>query len=274
MYGVFRDLLTGVGNFIAPSKQDQGPFVPDYKDVCKTRALLIALNLPMELVLEILDHAQYWPSITWSTPPGCHTTAIARSPQNSHACICIDAPVVSNVMFSNIASIEKKVEVKAIEFKIKSRDQGWTSENTHGTFNTSSWLEVSILRPNADQTEYADPDADDTYQDIYPPLPFPMMSWYNDPRGIQEELNSHGQMLVKRPEHVSQGPQGGEGDLAWYIQGNRVAAPLQTYTVVWTRYGSEGNEGAGTGEGFVKALQKGDAILVWARAKVSCKWLV
>ena len=31
---------------------------------------------------------------------------------------------------------------------------------------------------------------------------------------------------------------------------------------------NEGNEGAGSGEGFLNAFRQGDRVLVWARAKV------
>jgi hypothetical protein len=45
-------------------------------------------------------------------------------------------------------------------------------------------------------------------------------------------------------------------------------AGIQEYRVVWSLEGVEGNEGAGSGEGFVQALKDGDVVLVWARAKV------
>jgi hypothetical protein len=79
---------------------------------------------------------------------------------------------------------------------------------------------------------------------------------------------------VKRPETAEQGPQGGEGGFAWYLQGNRVAVGQHgvRYRVVWAENENEGNEGAGSGEGFLKELKDGDRVLVWARAKV-CVYL-
>jgi len=82
-------------------------------------------------------------------------------------------------------------------------------------------------------------------------------------------MTDRGWSLVKRPESALQGPQDGEGDLAWYLQGNRVAGPKDEYQIGWTEGGSRGNQGAGRGEGFVRELKQGDRILVWARAKVS-----
>jgi hypothetical protein len=256
MVSILKDLITGVRNFMAFPEQAPGPFVPDYTDVRKARALLTALKLPTELVLDILEYAQYWPSLTWSTPPGDLTTAAVRVPHHSQARLCIDVPVATNHVFSDMFPTETAVEIKAIEFRIKSQDQGWTSEHTHGTYITSSWLEVSILRQNTDEN-------------IDDPPSISLDGSYIDPRDLQEELAPHGQMLVKRPEHLEDGPQGGEGGLAWYLQGNCVANPLTTYNVLWTRDGFEGNEGTGNGEGFLEALEKGDRLLVWARAKVS-----
>jgi hypothetical protein len=72
-----------------------------------------------------------------------------------------------------------------------------------------------------------------------------------------------------------------EGEYAWYLQGNEVAKGpsvfdgemVRRYNVVWSSALTPrwvGNEGSGRGEGFVDALQEGDRILVWARAKASC----
>jgi hypothetical protein len=269
MYGVWRDLLTGIGNYMSPRK-DHGPFVPEYKDVCKARAVLARLNLPMELVLHILEYAEYWPSITWSTSQRNNGKTVPGITGHHEASICIHVPVTKNDIITNIGSTEKKIEIKSIEFLVKSQDQGWTSEMTRGTFNTSSWLEVSILRKTDDQAN----DRIDLRDGINfdDPNDIPNLRAFQDPRGLQEKLITRGYTLVKRPEHLSQGPQGGEGDLAWYLQGNRVAAPLDTYNVVWTRDGYQGNDGAGKGEGFLDALQSGDELLVWARSKVSYLW--
>jgi hypothetical protein len=265
MYGVWRDLLTGIGNYMSP-RQDHGPFVPEYKDVCKARAVLARLNLPMELVLHILEYAEYWPSITWSTSERNNKKTVPGITGHNEASICIDVPITKNGILTNIGSTEKKIEIKSIEFLIKSQDQGWTSETTRGTFKTSSWLEASILRKTDDQAN----DRIDLWDDInFDDLnDIPNLRAFQDPRDLQEKLITRGYTLVKRPEHLSQGPQGGEGDLAWYLQGNRVAAPLDTYNVVWTRDGYQGNAGAGKGEGFLDALQSGDKLVVWARSKV------
>jgi hypothetical protein len=146
--------------------------------------------------------------------------------------------------------------VKSVEFNLVSRDQGWTSENTRDTYSTSSWHEVSILR---------DGDTSTNVDQILPIVNVPRSC----PKIYQSIIDNRGWELVKRPENALQGPQGGEGDYAWYLQGNRVMARMEEYRVLWSEEGREGNEGAGSGEGFVRALQDGDTVLVWARAKAS-----
>lgn len=70
-----------------------------------------------------------------------------------------------------------------------------------------------------------------------------------------------------------------EGEYSWYLQGNHVKKRLSVfegemvprYRIVWGSKANpvwSGNEGAGSGTGFVDTLKPGDWICVWARAKV------
>jgi hypothetical protein len=70
-----------------------------------------------------------------------------------------------------------------------------------------------------------------------------------------------------------------EGKYSWYLQGNQVARGtsvfegemVKRYHVTWGCKDStewKGDSGAGSGDGFVDSLQKGDTIVVWSRAKV------
>ncbi|KAF1839554.1 hypothetical protein BDW02DRAFT_584816 [Decorospora gaudefroyi] len=222
-----------------------------YGDVSHARALLKALNLPTELVLSILDYAEYWPTYTFARHKP--SVASARGNSASAATLCLDAPIYNNPITAVAVAAGERAKCKRIEFHVVSRDQGWTSENTQGTYSTSSWLEVSILRPcnNNTQNRGTPPDL--------------MNLWMSCPRDYRP---GRGWELVKRPQRVEQGPQGGEGDCAWFLQGNRVVTGNQDYRIVWSEFGrDEGDEGAGSGEGFVQALQDGDRVLVWARAK-------
>ncbi|OAL46121.1 hypothetical protein IQ07DRAFT_518384 [Pyrenochaeta sp. DS3sAY3a] len=234
--------------------QDPGPFKPTYVDICLARAMLKTLRLPTELVLDILEHACYWPTYEFRPNPNSTAIAIAHLGRTSGATLCLEAAVFNNRIVNPIRRRGEKPQVKRIEFEISSRDQGWTSENTEGTYATSSWLEVSILRNNTD---------DNTSVPISLPGTF-----LSSPLEYNQRVTlGSNWSLVRRPESAEQGPQDGEGDLAWYLQGNRVAAGLQDYRVVWTLDGHEGNEGAGGGHGFLEELKDGDRIVVWGRAK-------
>jgi hypothetical protein len=234
-----------------------GPFTLSYADVCQARAILKTLNLPTELVLQVLDHAQYWPQHTFLTSSEKPQIAAARGGRSSHAVLCLDASIFNNAIVDPIRESGETFKVKAVEFECVSRDQGWTSEPTQGTFATSSWVEVSILRS-------------DSVDNVHSPGPRFMNTWISSPSDLHQSVAQQGWRLVNRPETAEQGPQGGEGAFAWFLQGNRVAVGETgvRYRVVWAEDGNEGNEGAGSGEGFLKELKDGDRVLVWARAKV------
>lgn len=226
-----------------------------YADICVTRAMLKTLGLPTELVLEILAYAQYEPVIEFTSSR--RVVAQASMGAATSAYVSLPAEILSHNTMRRISGPHVTLKVKEIKYDIKTKDQGWTSENTSGTYNTSSWLEVSILRPGPRFSSLED-------------LPF----WtreYDNPQQLQDQLSSTGHKLVdERPEYASIGPQGGEPPLSWYLQGNKVAEQHDIdYQVVWTPDHSQGNQGAGNGDGFFGAMHEGDSVLVWARAKVS-----
>lgn len=231
-----------------------GPFSPTYRDVCRARALLGSRRLPTELVLQVLDYAQYWPTYEYTAHIHEPIVATARGARLAVATLCCDTSILDNPVIQESRGCGEQCKIKSIQFDIASRDQGWTSQHSHGTFSTSSWTEVSILRGASG----------DIPQQIHS---CGMYDLINSPRDFHETMADRGWSLVKRPESALQGPQDGEGDFAWYLQGNRVARPKEEYHIVWTEDGSWGNQGAGTGEGFVRELQDGDRILIWARAK-------
>jgi len=228
---------------------------PSYADVCQVRALLKTLNLPTELVLQILDHAHYYPQHTFFTSPEQPKRAMPVGRSSSHAVLCLDASIFNNATADPIRKGGEIPKIRSIAFEIVSHDQGWTSERTERTYATSSWLEVSILRTDGGDLSRV-------------PSPQFVHEHFSDPSQFHDSVRSRGWYLVKRPQEAEQGPQGGEGDMAWYLQGNRVAAKKGRYYVAWARDGdNEGNEGAGAGEGFLRELRDKDRMLIWARAK-------
>lgn len=101
-------------------------YSPSYADVCVVRAMLKTLNLPTELVLQVLDYAQYWPRRTILSTQVCEASADAPGR------IYLDVEILPERILQNSGG--EKVKIKAVEFEIWSGDQGWTSENTSGTF--------------------------------------------------------------------------------------------------------------------------------------------
>lgn len=111
-----------------PTREDKSPLRPSYADVCVVRAMLQALNLPTELVLEILEYARYWPSLTLTGAPDCQ--AVAGSRGASPGRICLDHEMFPENILKNFGG--EKVKIKELVFDITSHDQGWTSEGTVG----------------------------------------------------------------------------------------------------------------------------------------------
>lgn len=253
-----RRLLPSSMDWLITAPQASGPFPSSYDDVCSTRALLKSLNLPTEIVLQILDFTYYWPSYEFrSSDTSSPVTAASkyRNGRSAGAAVILELPLYENSVVASIRRGGEAAKIKKIEFRITSRDQGWTSENTRGTYATSSWSEVSILR-------------DESGSGASPPGPRIANAQVFSPADWKTVRPETPWRFIQRPESALQGPQGGEGDLAWYLQGNQVAAAAQEYRVVWSEEGYEGNEGAGRGEGFIEALRDGDYLVVWARSKV------
>ncbi|CAG5188102.1 uncharacterized protein ALTATR162_LOCUS11870 [Alternaria atra] len=263
------------------------PFVPRRRDVHRTRALLHhRLGLPNELVLDILDKAHYW---------------VEHVHENDQTTVLLDEDFSDDFSAAHpllrIPIDKRKIarretsKLREMEFLVVSHDQGWTTENTIGTYNTSSWFEVSIVRPglqineegneivadNFEEHMYPRRDIHSVIEDICGDLGFsnaPRPSSTTEP----QRLHCDEMQAMTFLHEDSSCPMGIEGQHAWYLQGNEVARAvskfegdyIRRYRVVWGCRNNptwEGNEGAGRGENFIDSLQDGDWICVWARAK-------
>jgi hypothetical protein len=276
------------------------PFAPKRQDVYRTRAYLHhRLGLPNELVLDILDKARYWVELIYQNER--HEVLLDQefSPGFSAALPFLGVPINSNITTAS----RETGKLREIEFLIVSHDQGWTTEDTHGTYKTSSWFEVSIVRPSADPL--LNTQMQNTIQDgiaeIFDVYRGPQTS--NILAGFESFFKGFDAELVPRPSPVPEPqrmhceemrnfrfledeektgttlPTGVEGGHAWYLQSNEVARTTSTfegeyirrYRVVWGCKANPtwvGNEGTGSGEDFIDSLQHRDWICVWARAKV------
>lgn len=234
-------------------------YTPSYADICVARAMLESLKLPTELVLEVLAYAQYEPVVEFNGYRNIVASASMGSANSAHT--CLRAEVLSEATIRRLSGPHVTLKVKEIKFDFTSKDQGWTSENTRGTYNTSSWLEVSIFRPRSKMIRLEDLNGIDDHDGL---------------AAVQNYLVSqeYGALVSERPPQAEMGAQGGEPPLAWYLQGNKVCERQNCdYQVIWAPDHNEGNEGAGSGQGFFDALKHGDSVLVWARSKVGTKIL-
>jgi hypothetical protein len=180
-------------------------------------------------------------------------------------------------------------------------DQGWTTEDTQGTYESSSWFEVSILRPddrtrsetrrralNASVMQLGSNRV--LYRNIHAAVdhafPAAEMQLQRRPCSVVEPQRLHCIEMMEVTASGRFGPSNAqsrsskEGEYAWYLQSNEVARErsvfdgemIPCHNIVWGSGSTSrraGNEGSGVGKGFVDSLQYGDWIVVWARAKVS-----
>lgn len=235
-----------------------------YDDICQARAILQSLKLPMELVLEILELASYepWKQWTMGNTSGATATASAHyGESNEAAVLCLNASVLDPAFMKKFG--DESPKIRDITWFIKSRDQGWTSEGTAGTFATSSWLEVSILTPDSNNMRTTALDMRE------------MPQWRNSWPSLEEfhkDAATRGWKAVPCPTSIEndQEDSGGTVDYSWPLQMNRVAtSSYEDYQVICSSATDrfEGNEGAGEGNGFLSNIKSGDQILVWARAQ-------
>ncbi|KAF2869213.1 hypothetical protein BDV95DRAFT_499536 [Massariosphaeria phaeospora] len=240
------------------------PFKPNYADICAARAILQSLKLPTELVLQVMNHASYWLEVelTVHRQPGSYPPASVSPMKTSAATIQAHARLDFGLVERRFGiSEDEKPKIREIEFVVASKDQGWASQQSQvGTYQTSSWTEVSITRTMPGHSTSSSNEAW-----------FPGYSLdYEHPGNFRNSAERHGSSVITRPASAEHYPQSTEeGDAAWYLQGNRVVKGHgDPYRIVWAEGYYEGNEGSGHGEGFVSKLKDGDTLLIWARAKV------
>ncbi|KAH4126740.1 hypothetical protein HBH68_065720 [Parastagonospora nodorum] len=271
------------------------PFIPERADVYSVRAILAHCKLPNELILTILDHARYWVERVESRV-GYKMLFDEEFTRSYNAAVSY---LAANAIPPGDPTDAETPKLKEVEFLVVSHDQAWTTENTKGTFQTSSWFEVSIVRP-LDPAPLHRGDTD----------VFRSHSFLEDQNGLgqsidkvlEDVLQSRRMQLVPRPSSAQEQQRlhcpemiyttgskpeppteqevqvAREGEYAWYLQGNEVGRGtslfdgemIRRYTIVWSSDTNPrwvGNDGSGQGKGFVDALREGDCILVWARAK-------
>jgi hypothetical protein len=293
-------------------------FKPTRADVYGVRAILALCKLPNELILSILDYARYWTerqnertdykilmdevyALDFSATYPYHV--MSAFPASNH--VGSEVPKIREVEFLVVShgklSTMKNCSTSATATDLPNIDQGWTTEGTQSTYESSSWFEVSILRPDnrpRSETRRRALNASVSqlgmdrrlYKDVCTAVcrafPAGEMQLQRRPCSAVEPQRLHciEMMDVKTTRQNGSnnaGPQSTkEGEYAWYLQSNQVARERSVFdgemvprhNIVWSGGPNSrwvGNEGSGMGKGFVESLQHGDWIVVWARAKVS-----
>lgn len=262
-------------------------FVPETKDIHTVRRSLARLGLPTELVLQILDYARYWTELTTE-----NIEHHVLSDEEWALHFTAAYPYLWVPTYLGPQNHGEQPKIREIEFIIVSHDQGWTTEGTRGTYETSSWFEVSrvslgprtILQPDLPDSTFCNVEHARKVLADYEPLG----TWII---GARPNLDMEPQRmhckatrkLTWPPTYNGPKPEMEEGRHAWYLQGNQVARGtsifegemVKRYRVVWGCTANprwEGNEGAGRGEDFIDELQQGDWFVIWARAKVSSQF--
>ncbi|KAI4154429.1 MAG: hypothetical protein LQ340_001682 [Diploschistes diacapsis] len=139
-----------------PSRSDssaQAPLKPAIIDVLLTRELILKASshsLPIDLIDQILDDAEYWRHISGSK----HNTIVARG-NTDYADVLIirTPPICALATFGcdrdslGLPEPTRLHPARKIVFTIRSHDQGWSGEppETKGTYrNSHTWFDAQI----------------------------------------------------------------------------------------------------------------------------------
>ncbi|KIY47725.1 hypothetical protein FISHEDRAFT_74391 [Fistulina hepatica ATCC 64428] len=234
----------------AQSQSANGHHYPTVEDIEAVRTMMQGC-LPIELIEQILDLAEYWIRETYE-----RDLAFRISASKSWAYL-MTAPLSDR-------------RVKKVKFITNSHDQGWVSDpsaHKEGTYHGAfSWFEVAIIREksseSADFSECSHPGWTRTVKER--PV---RLSSIDDPEPDLRET---------RPDGTPDSSVVAEPVDKWELQRNVVASDkTHEHEIEWTStsgldpnadHSSENNGGKGHGRNFVTTLRPGDRIVVIGRA--------
>ncbi|KAK8164722.1 hypothetical protein BKA80DRAFT_308924 [Phyllosticta citrichinensis] len=236
-------------------------FTPRVRDVHVAKQLLMRppCNLPLELVVLVLDYAEYWPVLARAERADRVRLDADFLPGNCIAGLYLASPALP------LADVERGERAKPREVRVwvKSRDQGWVSQDRRGLdpyAQSYSWFDACIFRPtspsisSSTSTTIALPHFDRVAKPVDAAGALAAASMSFVPRTVVKQRQNEQAGLL---EDVHETEEVG----LWRLQCNRVAEPRPwQHRIVW-REGDEGDA-----HGFVEALKEGDRVGVWARA--------
>ncbi|PIL24422.1 hypothetical protein GSI_14176 [Ganoderma sinense ZZ0214-1] len=223
----------------------------------QVRWILCELGLPTELVLEIMDLADYHPAVFVELETLVKLNANAYTPEDpcSSRLYLITPPIPGPREGENW-------RMRKVTWYLEGRDQGWGGEHP-GTFNGAwSWYEACIFRP--DRTTRSSPEAENAQNED--------LTAFLHAHYLHRTTPDIVPVLEKLRVGWSLVPAEG-GKVSWDIQSNKVAGKdYGRYTVEW-RAGEPADadlakgRGEGDGKGFIDALQPGDRVGLLMRAQ-------
>ncbi|KAF2140345.1 uncharacterized protein K452DRAFT_289088 [Aplosporella prunicola CBS 121167] len=227
---------------------EPAPYTPTADAVHVVRTLFVqGLGLPVELADLIIEAAGYYPTV-FNARSESATDGMDVSTRWSRRSTVAFLYLISDPIPR--AREGELVKIKSVKFHTTSRDQGWASQGSYGTYNgSSSWFETSIFRPVPGA-----PDELDLDQNRHRC----MQSFFHEPEDAAPHLQTAGWNFV---EH--------DGKHLWKVQYNIVAGQyFVEHDVEWRPNEEPAEEvpGKGDGKGFIGALEPGDRVGLWARA--------
>jgi hypothetical protein len=280
------------------ARDADGTFTCTAASVHAARAVLMARGLPPELADMVLQRAEYWPAERAETD---RLLTVAPRPSlaaphtvDPAACLYLQTgPLgLGRAASSSGLADEPRARCRRVVFRIVAKDQGWASggEARPGEYRGAfSWFEASVAR--ADERRPS--------QELLNPLVTLMAGPFGTEHGNQNLVNWANFYHTTEPRVEAQAlARGGwrfverDGEVAWLVQRNKIAhQEFLEHTVEWrdddgleeddddnddaSLEDDDGDnddawpeDGKGKGRGFVAALERGDRILVWARAMV------
>ncbi|PGH17203.1 hypothetical protein AJ79_01341 [Helicocarpus griseus UAMH5409] len=222
-------------------------YSPSPTDVGHVRGMLKSTKpaLPTELADIILDYADYCVKDVVTFVPSSTFYISSRGPGKYG--LLVKGPVIRK--FEQDGPELRDLRIESVGFEIASHDQGWG-----GTYRCAfSWFEAMIFRRRGDFKAEQE-------------LPSDLNMGDNNitPADYSDAHRSSGWDFLRDEDGK---------ELKWHVQNNRVSErTTHTHRILWVpddehrREEQTEDDGSGSGEGFVRALQPGDVIFLWARA--------
>ncbi|KAE8351224.1 hypothetical protein BDV28DRAFT_158937 [Aspergillus coremiiformis] len=227
------------------------PFYPGIYDVLKVRYLLrwkiIREGLPVEIVDLIVDEAEYWPSIEAALNEKRIIHQDGDQVLARTAPLCYDPKTLGSDS-PRVLPHRTRHPCRKIVFSIASHDQGFAGSG-HGTFHGSyTWFDAEVvpsahLLASADAGSIPEPDANGIRFGQGHPLLLPS----------SHKLQSN-RTAVRGTQHY---------EITWHHLDNLDARSVEAEEI-------QENQGRGraTLDGSqVRAMQVGDVVSVWGRAR-------